>query len=963
MSELLQNLNEEQFQAVTHIEGPLMIIAGAGTGKTTVVTQRIAWLIEQGHAKPNEILALTFTDKAAGEMEERVDQLLPIGYVDLWISTFHSFCERILREHGLDIGLPTNFKLLTPVDVLLLLNKKEGLFELDYYKPRGNKTQIIKDLAQHFSRAKDELMSPESYLHFAHELQIQAENDTSEDADVLQAEAKRVMELAKAYQAYQEFLLEKQAMDFGDVIYYTIELFRKRPNVLREYRDLFKFVLVDEFQDTNTAQYELVKLLAKPKNNITVVGDDDQAIYKFRGASLANIMNFRKDFPDARNVVLVKNYRSTACVLDHAYKVIRNNDPHRLEVQEEINKALISHREEEGFLHHIHCANGEEEVQTVLKHITELHEQGANWSDFAVLVRTNASADPYINAFTNIGIPFRFLAQSGLYTTPIILDGTSWLKIILQPHNSACFYRILSHPRLGIHEDDIARVSLHARKKSMSIFDVLNVIATVDGISAHAIERSHELLDTLQALRIKSRRLSASELFVSVIKETGMYGDILQTPEYEQVESFGLMQQFLNRIRRFEEKAGDKTLPHFLAELDLERESGEVGELEVDVQLGPDVVNIMTIHASKGLEFRYVFLPKMVEQTFPSKNKKDAITFTEGHIPSLETSREHHLAEERRLFYVALTRAKEGAFLLSSQNYGGKRDAKVSRFVSELNTEIKTHLRATEDLAVDERTEHVIQDPVATFTLPKQISFSQLSDFDLCPLLYKYKQILKIPTFGKSAMSYGNSIHHTLENFMKLYLENQKINSETLPSEADLLRIYEESFIDEWYDSEKDKIEKKEQGKEQLLRLHNDWKKELPKPFLLEQDFTLKIGGIVIKGRIDRIDHCEDGVEIIDYKTGKPKEKLEWKDKRQLIIYQLALEQSFDPPLKVKKLSYLYIENNSKVSFVAREKDIEKLENQIISAIEGIQSSDFAAKPNFACRYCEYRDICPSALT
>ncbi len=963
MSELLQNLNEEQFQAVTHVDGPLMIIAGAGTGKTTVVTQRIAWLIEQGHAKPEEILALTFTDKASGEMEERVDQLLPIGYVDLWISTFHAFCERILREHGLDIGLPTNFKLLTPVDALLLLNKRDDLFELDYYKPRGNKTQIVKDLLNHFSRAKDELMSPEAYLHFAHEMQIKAENEKGDDADVLQAEAKRVMELAKAYQAYQNFLLEEQTMDFGDVIYYAIELLKKRPNVLRLFRDKFKFVLVDEFQDTNTAQYELVKLLAKPRNNITVVGDDDQSIYKFRGASLANIMNFRKDFPDARNVVLVKNYRSTACVLDHAYKVIRNNDPHRLEVQENINKALISHKEDEGFVHHIHCQNSDEEVQTVLKHLYELHQQGANWSDFAILVRTNATADPYINALTNAGIPFRFLAQSGLYTSSIILDGTSWLKIIHQPHNSTCFYRILSHPRLGINEEDIARVSLHARKKAMSIFDVLNVIASVDQISPDSIKRAHEILDTLQSLRIKARRLSSSELFVSIIKETGMYGDILQTPEYEQVESFGLLQQFLSRIRRFEEKASDKTITHFLVELELERDAGELGVLETDVQLGPDVVNIMTIHASKGLEFKYVFLPKMVEQTFPAKNMKDAISFTEGHIPSLETSRDHHLAEERRLFYVALTRAKDGAFLLSSQNYGGKRDAKVSRFVAELNTEAKTHLRASDDLKDQQAGEVVIPDPVSNFVLPKQISFSQLSDFDLCPLLYKYRQILKIPTFGKWHMSFGNSIHGTLEHFLKQYLDNQKNGNGELPSKNDLMKLYEESWVDEWYDSEKDKVEKKEEGKVKLLEMYDEWAVNAPTPYLLEQDFTLKIGGVVIKGRIDRIDHFEDGVEIIDYKTGKAKEKLEWKDKRQLLIYQLALEQSFNPPLKVKKLSYLYIDTNSKVSFEAKEKEKEKLEKQIFDAIDGIQSSDFGAKPSFACRYCDFKDICPSALS
>ncbi|MBU1626236.1 UvrD-helicase domain-containing protein, partial [bacterium] len=348
---LLENLNKEQLQAAMHKEGPLMIIAGAGTGKTTVITQRIAWLIEQGLAKPDEILALTFTEKSATEMEERVDRLLPMGYLDLWISTFHSFCERILREHALEIGLSHEFTLLDEVDTMLLMRRNFDKFDLDYYRPRGNPTRFVKALLQHFSRIKDEMISPELYLEYVEKMQMDAdtfEGVASEDEGEKLAEIARVKEVASAYHEYQQILLENNAMDFADLIAYTLELFKKRPNILKMYREQFKFILVDEFQDTNTAQYELVKLLSAPKNNLTVVGDDDQSIYKFRGASLGNIMQFSQDFPNASRVVLTKNYRSAKQILDSAYTLIQQNNPHRLEIKEQISKALEAQLSEDG---------------------------------------------------------------------------------------------------------------------------------------------------------------------------------------------------------------------------------------------------------------------------------------------------------------------------------------------------------------------------------------------------------------------------------------------------------------------------------------------------------------------------------------------------------------------------------------------------------------------------------------
>ena len=303
----LKKLNPEQEKAVKWKNGPLLIIAGAGTGKTTMLTRRISWLIEQGMAKPEEILGLTFTEKAAEEMDNRVNQLLPIGYSELWISTFHSFCDRILKQHGLDIGLATDFKILDEVQAWLLFRENLSQFNLDYYRPLGNPTKFIRVLLSHFSKCKDEEIYPEDYLKYSDDLRLNMDGAAvgskaikgkhKKEIAQSQQEADRIKEIAEAFSLYQKLLLDNNALDFGDLINYCLKLFKTRPKILEKYREQFKYVLVDEFQDTNWSQYELVKLLASPKNNLAVSADDDQSLYLWRGSSFNNVLRFRKDFP------------------------------------------------------------------------------------------------------------------------------------------------------------------------------------------------------------------------------------------------------------------------------------------------------------------------------------------------------------------------------------------------------------------------------------------------------------------------------------------------------------------------------------------------------------------------------------------------------------------------------------------------------------------------------------------
>ncbi|MDO8581929.1 MAG: UvrD-helicase domain-containing protein, partial [bacterium] len=370
-------LNAEQQKAVTHGDGPLLIVAGAGTGKTTVVTERILWLIQEKKMKPEHILALTFTEKASGEMIERIDRALPYGYLTLWASTFHAFCQRMLEAHGLDIGIPNDFRLVNTTDAWLLVRKNLDRFHLDYYRPLGNPTKFIHALLQHFSRCKDEAIEPSAYVEYAKTVQLDMDNPTSPPLDKGRkggvTEIARIQEIADAYHTYQQILLENSALDFGDLLLYTLRLFRDRPAILEKYRAQFQHVLVDEFQDTNWTQYELVKLLAAPRNNITVVSDDDQAIYRWRGASYNNVLVFARDFPTATKVSLVANYRSQQNILDCAYAFIQHNNPNRLEAQLSdgktslgvVTKKLVANREGTATVEYLHGVTAFDEARAV----------------------------------------------------------------------------------------------------------------------------------------------------------------------------------------------------------------------------------------------------------------------------------------------------------------------------------------------------------------------------------------------------------------------------------------------------------------------------------------------------------------------------------------------------------------------------------------------------------------------
>lgn len=960
-------LNDEQKQAVEFGNGPLLIIAGAGTGKTTVITERIKHILLSSLANPQEVLALTFTEKAAKEMEERVDVALPYGYSQMWIGTFHSFCESVLKSDSLHIGLNSSYSLMTESDSIKFL--KEHIFDLDldYFRPLGNPGKFVQALLGHFSRLKDEDVTPKEYLKYAESLAKKPK--VLSEAERLDAE--KILELAKSYSFYENLKLEKAKLDFADLISCTLRLFRERPNVLEKYQMQFKYILFDEFQDTNIAQNELIKLLAGKDANVTAVADDDQSIYKWRGASTSNVLQFRKTYPKSKIITLTRNYRSTQEILDNAYALIQHNNPDRLEVKEKINKKLVAQNKEKGEpTEFLHADRVENEAEIVSKKILQLiKEEKRDFSDFAILVRANNHSEPFIRSLTRFGIPYQFLGPGQLFRQPEVKELIAYLKVLVNYEDSSSFYKVLCMEYFALPAKDLASLANYAKKFNMSLFEAGEKIEDV--FVTDETKTKVKLLTQIVQNHLKMvPKQTAGQILYDFLEKTGILKSLGSPGSSDDEKKVLNISKFFNKLKNFEASNDDSSVFAVTDWIDLAMDLGE-SPLSADFDwTAENAVNILTIHGSKGLEFPVVFVVNLVNERFPTRARGDALPIPEALVKEVAPEGDYHLQEERRLFYVAITRAKERLFLTASDYYGdAKRQKKISPFVIEtLGEKVLTgEVFKGEQLSFFDSDSPIslptsnIQIPTSHISPPiTYLSYSQIDTFRFCPMHYKLRYLLGIPSPSNPALSFGVTIHQTLKDFADRLIRGEKVG------EKELLEIYDKNWLREGYSRKAHEEQMKERGVEYLTsylksKLHAT-------PLAVEQPFSFFVApDLKIGGKIDRIDKTADGIEIIDYKTTDlsdkdlPKPSDLAKD-LQLSIYGLAAHKVQHPLFNDKSqkitLSLYLLDKGEKVSTTRTVEQLEKTVEEILKVREEIQTSEFACSGSFFCKDCEMKMFC-----
>jgi DNA helicase-2/ATP-dependent DNA helicase PcrA len=1015
---LLGGLNADQRRAVTHEDGPLLVVAGAGTGKTQVITRRIAWLVATRRARPSEILALTFTDKAAEEMAVRVDQLVPYGYTDTAISTFHAFGDGLIRQYALELGLPTDVRVLTRPEVVIFLREHLFDFELDAYRPLGDPTRFLAALASLFSRCKDEDISPAAYREFADRVSAEAahvaeavgiargaipEADrTASDAAV--EEAKRQDELARAYATYQSLLAANGCIDFGDQVALALRLVRESAAARAEIAGRFRYILVDEFQDTNRAQAELVGLLAEPHRNVTVVGDDDQAIYAFRGAAVDNILGFRERYRSARTVVLRRNYRSRAPILDAAYRLVRFNDPERLEVRAGVGKRLRAERTDphaapvalEAF------ATASDEADWIVAEIGRRIAAGRPPRDHAILVRANGHADPFLRALNLAGIPWRFSGTSGLYARPEIRLLLAFLRVVAEPESSVDLYALATSEVYGLGGEDLTAIVNMARRRNRSIREILEELDRQPGI----LRVGPETRATATRLAADLRRYAdiaherpAGELLYGFLRASGLLARLAGTDTVAAEEALGNIARFFEIVRAQSALLADDRAIFIAPHLQTLVEAGDdpaTAELDPDA----DAVAVLTVHKAKGLEFPVVFLPGMVAGRFPSNGRGDALALPAGLGRGAPPTPELALAEERRLCYVAMTRARDELILSHAADYGGSRARRVSPFVLEA-LDLPTAAGVSgagastptpaERLAAFEQAAtrpDVARTPIDE---PLALSFYQVDDYLTCPLKYKYAHVLRVPLAPHHAIVYGAALHKAVQLFHHRHARGHVM------SEVELDEVFESAWSNEGFVSREHEEARLEAGRLALRRFREaQLQPDAVIPTYVEREFSFTLAGDRVRGRWDRVDvePVADGapdepnpaadpavpsadvvsptlgmmgrerVTITDYKSSDvrdpAKARQRARDSLQLQIYAMGYEAMTGRLPDAVQLHFLGSGLIGRVE--VDPKRLARARERIATAAAGIRARDYTPKPEYlACTYCAFRDICPAS--
>jgi len=1017
LAALMRGLNADQRRAVTHGEGPLLVVAGAGTGKTQVITRRIAWLIATRRAKPSEILALTFTDKAAEEMQLRVDQLVPYGYTDTAISTFHAFGDRLIREHAFDLGLSPDVRVLSRPEVVVFL--KERLFELELaeYRPLGDPGRFLGALASLFARCRDEDVSPARYLEYADRLTVEAERAETalagadageadrEAATTLAEEARRQRELANAYGRYAELMSAHGAIDFGDQVSMALRLLRESAAARTSLQARYRYILVDEFQDTNRAQSELVAILAERHRNVTVVGDDDQSIYRFRGAAISNILEFRERYQAARTVVLRRNYRSLALILDRAHRLIRFNDPDRLEVRVGISKRLVAERSRPDAppVRHVGFATGAEEADWIAAEIRRRVVGGAPPRDHAVLVRANADADPILRALNAAGVPWRFSGTSSLYARPEIRLLLALLRTVADPGSSVDVYALGASEHYDVPGDDLSLIMSAARRRHRTAFEVLEELEAEPGL-LRVSERGRvalaRLTGDLRRYRDLAHRRPAGEVLYAFLRDSGWLAALAHSTSVAAEEALANVARFFDIVRTQSALLADDRAIFLARHLATLIEAGD-DPATADPDPDVDAVAVMTVHKAKGLEFPVVFLPGLVADRFPARGRREALALPVELVDEVLPEGDGQLQEERRLFYVAMTRARDELILSHAAESVTGRARRISPFVVEaLDLRVATPAGGAMQsagplsrIAAMEPPGDVPEPARVPIEGPLLLSHSSIDDYLTCPLKYKYSHVLHVPTPPHHALIYGSALHKAVQEFHRAHARG------TVLSESELFAVFEAAWSNEGFVSREHEAARLEAGRDALRRFRlAQLEPGAVIPVWVEREFSFALGGDRIRGRFDRVDIVSEGengaavaaedlamaamaradvvepmldllgrerVTITDYKSSDVRDPVKARQRAreslQLQIYAMAYEAMTGRLPDAVQLHFL--DSGLVGRAEVDPKRLEKAREKIAGAAAGIRARDYTPKPTtLACTYCPFRDICPSSV-
>ncbi len=1331
---ILNDLNPEQAQAVTHKTGPLLIIAGAGTGKTTVITRRIAWLVNEGLAKTNEILALTFTDKAAKSMQEKVDILVPYGYIDIWISTFHAFGDRLLRENALELGLTPDFKVLTRPEAAVFFREHLFEFGLSYYRPLSDPTRFIEALLDVFSRAKDEDINWRDYREFALGLEKKAKEDPGDLA--LREEAVKHREIAESFAKYQELLLKEGKIDFGNQFYLALELLRKHPSVLRRYQEQFKYILIDEFQDTNFAQFQLVKLLAGKNKNVTCVADDDQCvvkgswidtpegkrrienvkkgdvvltavgkahvgtskvrnvfkkvklarlltfttssgnkikvtsnhkmfcyvptwsaysakgiyyvylmwrkdigwrlgttndlalrlrlersadkivglrsfnteqqaqyfetylslkygiptvyfmrrkgayivdewvkklyqeldtekgvkqlvldldidlnfhhhclggvvrgnksrvlinlylcyrkhiskerkgkllqnplvshmvsletsdnkviamllkagvrlrkakrgmclrrtstdlkeiediayklkeitggileyrfnvgrlnferppalimpasnvlaghylpvrkgynivyervvsikeekkketvydleierthnfivngivvhncIYRWRGAAYSNILNFVDEYPDARKVALIQNYRSTKVILDSSYQLIQHNNPERFEVKSNIDKKLIAQEKNGPQIKHLHFDTLSTEADNVAKIISDkVKKNEFKYSDFAILVRANNDAEPFLRGLNMLSIPWRFSGNQGLYSQPEVRLCVSFLRVMANIHDSLSLYYLAVSEIYQLAPEDLSSAMHLAKRRNRGLYFILENLDNEPEIALNLSDEIKEkirlLISDIRKFLKLSAELTSGRLLYQFLTDTGLLKSLISKPSVASEEKLMNLAKFFDLAHNYEGIAKEDRVIYFINYLNLLIEAGDdpaTAEADMDI----DAVHVLTIHKAKGLEFEAVFLVSTVMGKFPCAARRRSIELPDELLKDVSPSGDFHTQEERRLFYVGMTRAKKELYFTSASDYGGSRVRKVSQFVLEALGTKEYKAEAKKSSAFEAIQRHAPKPQLTEKSLLKDIekeqvlslSYYQIDDYRTCPLKYKFVHVLRVPIMEHHTVLYGKALHDCVQKYFQYKAKDIAINKD------ELIQSFLDSFKQEGFLDVRHQEERANAGALAIERFFLEQEKIKSNPTYVEKEFTFILDNNRVTGRWDMLYLTDEESRIVDFKSSNVKKQADADKKAegslQLSIYAMAFKHVF---AKLPDWVELHFLESGLIGRAKRtENDFKKAAEIITEASGGIRGRDFEAKPAYlACTYCAFSQICPSSVS